>query len=181
MTVGTYPTETDGFYRTLLTKKLAEYYGLQLPEEEWFEVDYDTGRTKIQRSGDFSSCAKLGSKTSDLVGGIQQLETCFTEDLRGSGEIQNVPVIMTMGGNDLADVAQGILGVGRMMLCGTKVLIWYEIWKKESLGCEMKTAFPILQKSFLATSMNLQMPQEIRQPVHWLALLDWILISMSPF
>lgn len=107
VTVGTYPTETDEFYRSLLTKKLAEYYNLQLPEEEWFLVDYNTGQTKIQRSGDFSSCAKLGSKTSDLLDGVQQLESCFTEDLRSNA---NILVIMTMGGNDLADIAQGLVG-----------------------------------------------------------------------
>ena len=104
VTVGTYPTEVDGFYRTLLTEKLADYYNLELPEKDWFEVDYDTGRTKIQRSGDFSSCAKLGSKTRDLVSGNQQLENCFTDDVRN----KNILVVMTLGGNDLADVAQGI-------------------------------------------------------------------------
>ena len=105
VTVGTYPTESNGFYRTLLTQKLSEYYSLEFPENDWFEVDYDTGRTKIQRSGGFSSCAKLGSKTRDLVGGNQQLETCFTDDLRD----KKILIVMTLGGNDLADVAQGIV------------------------------------------------------------------------
>ena len=39
VTVGTYPTDVDGFYRTLLTEKLTDYYDLELPEKDWFEVD----------------------------------------------------------------------------------------------------------------------------------------------
>lgn len=105
VTVGTYPTQTDEFYRSLLTYKLAERYQLELPQEDWFRVDYDTGQSVLLRSGDFSSCARLGARTRELFTRSNQLETCFTEDLYD----KKVLVVMTMGGNDINVITQNVV------------------------------------------------------------------------
>lgn len=105
VTVGTYPTLNDEFYRSRLTQKLAEKYELQLPEEDWYSVGYNSGQTLLQRSGDFSSCAKLGAKAEQLNRGAKQLESCFTNDLID----KKLLVIMTMGGNDLHDLTESVV------------------------------------------------------------------------
>lgn len=105
VTVGTYPTQTDEFYRSLLTHKLAERYQLELPQEDWFRVDYDTGQSVLLRSGDFSSCARLGARTRELFTRSSQLETCFTEDLYD----KKILVVMTMGGNDINVITQNVV------------------------------------------------------------------------
>ena len=105
VTVGTYPTPTEEFYRSILTNKLAQQYQLMLPQEEWFRVDYETGQSQILRSGDFSSCARLGARTRELFSRSKQLETCFTPDLYD----KRVLVIMTMGGNDINVITQNVV------------------------------------------------------------------------
>lgn len=105
VTVGTYPTPTEEFYRSILTNKLAQQYQLTLPQEEWFRVDYETGQSQVLRSGDFSSCARLGARTRELFSRSKQLETCFTPDLYD----KRVLVIMTMGGNDINVITQNVV------------------------------------------------------------------------
>ena len=105
VTVGTYPTQTDEFYRSILTKKLVEHYNLTAPEEDWYRANYDSGQSHILRSGDFSSCAKLGARTRELFTRSKQLETCFTEDLYD----KKLLVIMTMGGNDINVITQNVV------------------------------------------------------------------------
>lgn len=102
ITVGTFPTTEEQFYRSRVTHALVDMYDLALPEQDWFWVDYNTGHTKIQRSGDFSSCAKLGATASDLLNDWQQIDICITSDLWG----QDILIVMTMGGNDLNDITQ---------------------------------------------------------------------------
>ena len=105
ITVGTYPTPNDEFYRSILAKKLAAHYQITPPTEDWYRVDYDTGQAESIRSGDFSSCAALGARTRELFTRSQQLETCFTEDLYD----KKILVIMTMGGNDLNIITQDVV------------------------------------------------------------------------
>ena len=105
ITVGTYPTPSVDFYRNRLAAQLAEHYGLTPPEESWQLVDYETDQSQVLRSGDFSSCARLGARTSELHDRSTQLQSCFTEDLWD----QNLLVIMTMGGNDLSTITQDII------------------------------------------------------------------------
>jgi len=105
ITVGTYPTPNDEFYRSLLAKKLAAHYDLIPPQESWYQVNYDTGQVESIRSGDFSSCAALGARTRELFSRSSQLEGCFTEDLYD----KKILVIMTMGGNDLNVITQDVV------------------------------------------------------------------------
>ena len=105
VTVGTYPTQTEDFYRSLLTHRLADRFQLTLPEENWFRVDYETGQSIVLRSGDFSSCARLGARTRELFTRSNQLESCFTEDLFD----KKLLVVMTMGGNDINVITQNVV------------------------------------------------------------------------
>ena len=105
VTVGTYPTLNEEFYRPRLAEKLADKYDLELPDEDWYAVSYNSGQTLVQSSGDFSSCAKLGAKTSHLIRSSGQLEACFTDDLRD----KKLLVIMTMGGNDLHELTEKVV------------------------------------------------------------------------
>ena len=41
ITVGTYPTPNDDFYRSILANQLAAHYHLTPPDEDWFRVNYD--------------------------------------------------------------------------------------------------------------------------------------------
>lgn len=105
VTVGTFPTEAQDFYRTRLAEKLVETYGLTPPEPDWLEVDYGEGLTKIQESGSFASCAKLGARMDDLMEDNTQVESCLPIDQRDKSTM----VVMTMGGNDLHSLTEGFI------------------------------------------------------------------------
>ena len=68
-------------------------------------MDYGTDQSQVLRNEDFSSCARLGARTSELHDRSTQLQSCFTEDLWD----QDLLVIMTMGGNDLSTITQDII------------------------------------------------------------------------
>ena len=78
VTVGTPPTPNDDFYRTILTQKLLDKFGQNIPVE---------------------SCAAWGAETRDLIetGADQQLIQCFP----ALPEIRKTLFIMTLGGNDM--------------------------------------------------------------------------------
>ncbi len=80
ITVGTPPTLIQDFYSTRLVKALTA----KNPTLEW------------------SSCAKWGAQTNDLLQNDDQLGTCFPNPT----EPKKTLVVMTMGGNDIAGLAK---------------------------------------------------------------------------
>ncbi len=99
VTVGTPPTSTPDFYRSILADALALEFGLEPPEDAWKQVSVLEGTSLVDRSGAFASCAVWGARNDDIQ---EQLDNCFTpeeHDLR-------TLVVMTMGGNDLSSLAQ---------------------------------------------------------------------------
>ncbi|MBN8616558.1 MAG: SGNH/GDSL hydrolase family protein [Deltaproteobacteria bacterium] len=106
VTVGTPPTETGDMYRNLLADRLATRFGLERPiitYDLWKTVDVVNGVSLRRDAGPFSSCARWGARTDDLlpegVGDTEyQMGDCFPMDRRDEATL----VIMTMGGNDIA-------------------------------------------------------------------------------
>jgi lysophospholipase L1-like esterase len=85
ITEGTFPTPSSQYYRTVLTESLQARFGEDL---------------------EVSNCADLGATSEDLLrGSNSQIERCFPEP-----EPRTTLVVMTMGGNDMRDVAQDSLG-----------------------------------------------------------------------
>ncbi len=94
VTVGTPPTAANNFYRSRLADSLVAKFGLMPPTNLWKQVNPLEGKSVLQDSGDFSSCAEWGARTDDFVA---QLGDCFN-----GPELDRTLVIITMGGNDLA-------------------------------------------------------------------------------
>jgi lysophospholipase L1-like esterase len=105
VTVGTPPTATTAWYRNLVADGLVDRFPLEAPGVDWQNVDLIDGVTYVQDSGDFSSCAKWGARTDDLLEPPhQQLATCLPEGVRGLRTL----VVMTVGGNDLMSMLQDL-------------------------------------------------------------------------
>lgn len=108
VTVGTPPSLPDDGYRSQLADELAMHFDLVAPDLLWKTPDPFNGTAIVEESGDFASCSEWGARTDDLLEGGMQIENCFAEEDRTKRTL----VIMTMGGNDMAAVAQdGLDGV----------------------------------------------------------------------
>ncbi len=102
ITVGTPPTLSGDFYRSILADQLAAKYGIAAPNGLWKAADPFNGTSIIEESGAFASCSKWGARTDDLLTGGAQIADCFPQDKMD----QRTLVIMTMGGNDISSLAQ---------------------------------------------------------------------------
>src|SRR5690606_13802736 len=71
-------------------------------EHLWKPVNPVDGVTLVREAGDFASCARWGARNEDLLQDDTQLETCFPAAKRDLRTL----VIMTSGGNDLANLAR---------------------------------------------------------------------------
>ena len=109
ITVGTLPTLDYDFYRNRLALELAAHFGLEAPDLFWQAVDLFSGTTISQESGDFASCAEYGARTDDLMRDDDQVEACLPEDQRDKTTL----VVMTMGSNDLAALAEDFVTSGK--------------------------------------------------------------------
>lgn len=108
VTVGTPPSLPDDGYRSQLADELAMHFDLVAPDILWKTPDPFNGTSIVEESGDFASCSEWGARTDDLLEGGMQIENCFAPEDRDKRTL----VIMTMGGNDMAAVAQdGLDGV----------------------------------------------------------------------
>jgi len=108
VTVGTPPWNGDQFYRSFVADALADEFGLQWAngflqdEGTWKGYNVLEGEAGVRRSGDFAACAKWGARNDDLT--PTQLPQCFDE---AEGDFdQTTLVIMTMGGNDIANLTK---------------------------------------------------------------------------
>jgi lysophospholipase L1-like esterase len=102
VTTGSPPTPDADFYRSRLADDLVQRFGLQAPDALWKSVNWSTGQTVVQASGDFASCAKWGARADDLMRDHTQVLDCLPESERDKHTL----VIMTIGGNDIAKIAQ---------------------------------------------------------------------------
>lgn len=102
VTVGTPPTVSGDYYRNRLAEQLATRFNLDPPGFSWRAVNLVDGQSYAQDDGAFSTCAKWGARTDDLVGPGKQLEHCFPAAELGKRTL----VIMTMGGNDIAHLTK---------------------------------------------------------------------------
>jgi len=101
--VGTPPTTDDELYRSILADQLAGEFGLSQAGSLWKAVNVFDGTALFQEWGDFASCAKWGARTDDLMKDNSQVEDCMPADKRD----QKTLVVMTIGGNDLANLTKG--------------------------------------------------------------------------
>ncbi len=103
VTVGTPPTATGDYYRNILADALADRFALSFGSNkfQWQTANVFDGTSFDMESGDFATCAKWGARTDDLIAG-NQIEDCYPEDTRDLTTL----TIITMGGNDLAKIAQ---------------------------------------------------------------------------
>ena len=104
ITVGSPPTDPANFYRVQLADWLVETYGLEAPDALWEWYDVFEGTTIEMESGDFASCAKWGARTDDLIQDNDQVVDCLAEDKRDLTTL----VVMTIGGNDLFNLAEEV-------------------------------------------------------------------------
>jgi lysophospholipase L1-like esterase len=102
ITVGTPPTLSGGYYRSLVADALAAKFGIQAPNGLWKAADFINGTSLLQESGDFASCSKWGARTDDLLMGGAQIADCFAPEALSKRTL----VVMTMGGNDIASLTQ---------------------------------------------------------------------------
>jgi lysophospholipase L1-like esterase len=103
VTTGTPPTVYLDYYRNLLAAQLVDRFGLVAPSDDWLHTDFAAGRAAVMESGDFASCSAWGAKADDMLG---QLGECFGP----AHADKRTLVVMTMGGNDLANLATGFAG-----------------------------------------------------------------------
>lgn len=84
ITAGSPPTPGDEVYRALLTERLSERWpGLEVRD-----------------------CSEWGARTDDYLYGKGEIPACFPE----GGATERTLVVMTMGGNDLFEIAQDVAG-----------------------------------------------------------------------
>lgn len=104
VTVGTPPTLIGDYYRNILADALADRFVLSFGSNKglWQTPDVFNGTSVVMESGDFASCAEWGARTDDLLEGGNQIENCYPEETRDLRTL----TIVTMGGNDLARIAQ---------------------------------------------------------------------------
>ncbi|MEM6791128.1 MAG: GDSL-type esterase/lipase family protein [Myxococcota bacterium] len=103
ITVGTPPTAARNTYRARLADTLATLWSLNPPGVSWRVANPTTGRSLRQEEGAFASCATWGARSADVV--HEQLGDCFQGDDFGRRTL----VVMTVGGNDMQDVAKAAL------------------------------------------------------------------------
>jgi len=101
VTVGSPPTEAGDFYRTRLARALASRFSLDAPSVIWEQANPLDGMAGMRESGDFASCAEWGARTDDLMRDGSQVTDCFPMDEREKVTL----VVMTIGGNDIANIA----------------------------------------------------------------------------
>ena len=108
VTTGTPPWLPADYYRTKLAGELAAQFGLDAPSALWGMVNVFDGTPLVQESGDFAACSEWGARTDDLMQDGSQIEDCLPADERDKTTL----VIMTIGGNDIANITQdGLDGV----------------------------------------------------------------------
>jgi lysophospholipase L1-like esterase len=108
VTVGTPPTLSGAFYRTLVADGLASRFGIAAPNAIWKTANPLDGRSGLRESGAFASCSEWGARTDDLLTPGNQITDCFPTATRD----QRTLVVMTVGGNDVASITQdGVDGV----------------------------------------------------------------------
>ena len=103
VTVGTPPTRDKDSYRNRLAGRLKSEFGLEGPNDLWRTVDVTNGTTIVRESGDFASCAKWGARIDDLQQDRNQIGACLPEKHWDKRTL----VVMTVGGNDLANLTKG--------------------------------------------------------------------------
>lgn len=106
VTVGSPPTPSEQFYRSLLARRLARRFDLDPPEEIFgqspWEIPDMQGGVLRPVSGDFSTCAKWGARNDDFVEGGRQLARCFPD----GGSRYKTLIVLTSGGNDIAAITK---------------------------------------------------------------------------
>ncbi|MBI2376425.1 MAG: SGNH/GDSL hydrolase family protein [Deltaproteobacteria bacterium] len=102
VTVGTPPTPHASYYRSVLADLLAERFALEPPNESWKRASLLDGRALVQSSGDFTSCAKWGARTDDLLRDNSQIMDCVPE----ADRTRRTLFVMTIGGNDIASITK---------------------------------------------------------------------------
>ena len=108
VTTGTPPWSSSDYYRATLADELAVQFGLEPPGALWDMVNVFDGTPLVQESGDFAACSEWGARTDDLMQDGSQIEDCIPEDERHKTTL----VVMTIGGNDIANITQdGLDGV----------------------------------------------------------------------
>jgi len=105
VTVGTPPTWSWDFYRAKLADELAAKFGLTPPDILWKSADPFNGTAVTQTSGDFACCAKWGARVDDLIQDNTQITDCCPPNELDKRTL----VIMTMGGNDIANLTQNAI------------------------------------------------------------------------
>ena len=103
VTVGTPPTLSSAYYRSVLAEELKTRFGLEGGGLLWRTVNVLEGVSNVQTDGDFSSCAEWGARTDDLQRDGTQIADCFPVAERDARTL----VVMTIGGNDIANIAEG--------------------------------------------------------------------------
>ncbi|MEM6992767.1 MAG: SGNH/GDSL hydrolase family protein [Myxococcota bacterium] len=109
VTVGTPPWAGVQYYRSLVADALEAEFGLQFgqgflqDETTWKGANVFEGQAGVIRSGDFAACAEWGARTDDLT--PTQIPQCFEE---GDFDATTL-VIMTMGGNDIANMTKNAI------------------------------------------------------------------------
>jgi lysophospholipase L1-like esterase len=119
VTVGSPPTLPRDMYRSKLADALVARYGLMFGsglgdgEQLWKAFDPFNGTAAARDSGAFSSCAEWGARNDDLLRDGTQIEDCFPPERREERTL----VVMTSGGNDVANLTQNAIdGVPMEML-----------------------------------------------------------------
>jgi lysophospholipase L1-like esterase len=104
VTVGTPPTNLTpaNVYRAILAELLAARFGIAAPGFGWGGADPLNGVALPATSGAFTSCAKWGARTDDLMRDGHQVEDCIPADKRHLHHL----VVMTIGGNDVNAITQ---------------------------------------------------------------------------
>ncbi|MBL4688312.1 MAG: hypothetical protein JKY37_27240, partial [Nannocystaceae bacterium] len=104
VTVGAPPWAGSQYYRSLVADALEAQFGLQFgsgflqDEATWKGTNVFEGQAGVVHSGDFSACAAWGARTDDLT--PTQIPQCFSGDDFEATTL----VVMTMGGNDIANL-----------------------------------------------------------------------------
>lgn len=103
VTVGTPPTGVSDYYRNILADALADRFALSFGSNKslWQSPNVFDGTSVVLESGDFASCAEWGARTDDMLAG-NQFGDCYPENTRNLKTL----TVITMGGNDLAKIAQ---------------------------------------------------------------------------
>lgn len=122
ITVGTPPTFSMDYYRSVLADALAAEFGLEFgtggeSEDLWKLVNPFDGTSVAHMSGDFASCAKWGARNDDLLQDNPQFAECFPPETR---ELVNL-VVITSGGNDLSSLTQAAIDGA------TEDMLWAQI------------------------------------------------------